>query len=174
MSEALGLGLVLGMLGMMAMRTVGPVKALPNGKQLMVVQSRFIDRLLLHRFQLISLMAILALGSGTAGPRWISHSTFLVAVGGAVVLLLVPFRYLLTTDGVNVHTSLVKSWKDFTSFQIEGRRVVLRGDGWTRRASLYLSDKNRKELERVLRSRGLRPTGEVAEISTRKKASARR
>src|SRR5258708_11748450 len=123
MSEALGLGLVLGMLGMMAMRTVGPVKALPNGKQLMVVQSRFIDRLLLHRFQLISLMAILALGSGTAGPRWISYSTFLVAVGGAVGLLLVALKDLVTTDGVKLLTSFVQSWEGFTSLQIERQRV---------------------------------------------------
>jgi hypothetical protein len=173
MSEALGLGLVLGMLGMIAMRTIGPIKAIPKGKQLLVVQARFIDRLLLHRFQLISLMAILALGSGSVGPRWIAHPTFLVAVGACITLLLVPFRYLLTTEGVNTHTSLVKEWKEFTSFQIEGRRVVLRGDGWSHRASLYMSDKNRKELERVLRGRGLRPNGETAEISTRKKASAR-
>jgi hypothetical protein len=118
-------------------------------------------------------MAILALGSGSVGPRWISHPTFLVAVGACITLLLVPFRYLLTTEGVNTHTSLVKDWKEFRSFQIEGRRVVLRGDGWSHRASLYMSDKNRKELERVLRGRGLRPNGETAEISTRKKASAR-
>jgi hypothetical protein len=174
MSEALGLGLVLGMLGIIAMRTVGPIKAVPKGKHLMVVQSRFIDRLLLHRFQLISLMAILALGSGSVGTRWIAHPTFLVAVGACVVLLLVPFRYILTTEGVNTHTSLVKGWSDFSSFQIEGRRVVLRGDGWMHRASLYMSDKHRKELERLLRGRGLRPTAETVDISTRKKASARR
>ena len=30
MSEALGLGLVLGMLGMIAMRTIGPIKAVPK------------------------------------------------------------------------------------------------------------------------------------------------
>jgi hypothetical protein len=172
MSEALGLGLVLGMLGMIAMRTVGPIKAVPKGKQLLVVQSRFIDRLLLHRFQLISLMAILALGSGSVGARWISHPTFWVAIGACITLLLVPFRYLLTTQGVNTHTSLVKDWKEFTTFQIEGRRVVLRGDGWSHRASLYVSERNRKELERVLRGRGLRPTGETAEISARTKASA--
>ncbi|HXA43234.1 MAG TPA: hypothetical protein VNV65_10045 [Candidatus Solibacter sp.] len=174
MSEALGLGLVLGMLGIIAMRTIGPVKAVPKGKELMVVQARFIDRLLLHRFQLISLLAILALGSGGVGTRWIAHPTFLVAVGATVVLLLVPFRYLITTEGVNTHTSLVKDWSEFRTYQVEGRRVVLRGDGWTRRASLYMSDNNRKDLERVLRSRGLRPAGDGAEISTRKKASARR
>ena len=75
MSEALGLGLVLGMLGMIAVRTVGPIKAVPKGKPLLVVEARFIDRLLLHRFQLIGLMAILALGSGGLGARWISHPT---------------------------------------------------------------------------------------------------
>jgi hypothetical protein len=91
-----------------------------------------------------------------------------------MTLLLVPFRYLLTTEGVNTHTSLVKDWKEFTSFQIEGRRVVLRGDGWSHRASLYMSDKNRKELERVLRGRGLRPAGEAVEISTRKKSVGER
>jgi hypothetical protein len=174
MTEALGQGLVLGMVVMLAMRTIGPVKAVPKGKQLMVVQSRFIDRLLLHRFQLIGVLAILALGSGTFGTRWISHPTFLVAIGACMVLLLVPFRYMFTTEGVNTHTSLVKDWKEFTSFQVEGRRVVLKGDGWSRRASLYMSEKNRKELERVLRSRGLRPTGEAADVSTHKRASARR
>lgn len=174
MSEAIGLGLVMGMLGIMAVRTIGPIKAVPKGKQLLVVQARFIDRLLLHRVQLMGLIAILALGSGGLGARWISHPTFLLAVGGCLVLLCVPFRYVLTTEGVNTHASLVKSWKDFATFRVEGRRVVLRGDGWSRRATLYMSDKTRKELERVLRGRGLRPSGESVANPTRKKATARR
>ena len=174
MSEALGLGLVLGMLGIIAVRTIGPLKAVPKGKPLLVVETRFIDRLLLHRFQLIGLMAILALGSGGLGARWISHPTFLVAVGACLTLLCVPFRYVLTTEGVNTHASLVKSWKDFATFRIEGRRLVLSGDGWVGRASLYMSDKTRKEMERVLRGRGLRPHGEGVGTPTPKKASARR
>jgi hypothetical protein len=159
---------------MIAIRTIGPIKARPKGKQLLVIEARFIDRLLLHRFQLMGLIAILALGSGGLGARWISHPTFLVAVGACVVLLLVPFRYVLTTEGVNVHASLVKVWADFTSYRVEGRRVVLLGDGWSKRASLYMSEKTRKELERVLRGRGLRPAGEGSANPTRRKASARR
>lgn len=174
MSEAIGLGLVLGMLAIIAMRTIGPVRARPKGKQLLVIEARFIDRLLLHRFQLMGFIAILALGSGGVGARWISHPTFLVAVGGCLVLLLVPFRYVLTAEGVNTHASLVKVWEDFTNYRVEGRRVVLLGDGWSKRTSLYMSEKTRKELERVLRGRGLRPTDEGAANPTRKKASARR
>src|SRR6202035_4054346 len=146
----------------------------PKGKELMVVEARFIDRLLLHRFQLIGLIAILALGSGGIGTRWISHPTFLVAVGVCLVLLCLPFRYVLTSEGVNTHASLVKSWKDFGNYQVEGRRLVLKGDGWSHRATLYMTDKRRKELERVLRGRGLRPAGEGAGKPTQKKAAARR
>jgi hypothetical protein len=174
MVEGMGVGLVLGMLAILAVRTIGPIKAMPKGKQLMVVEARFIDRLLLHRFQLIGLIAILALGSGGIGTRWISHPTFLVAVGVCLVLLCLPFRYVLTAEGVNTHASLVKSWKDFGSFRVEGRRVVLSGDGWSHRATLYMSDKRRKELEKVLRGRGLRLAGEEASNPAPKKASARR
>ena len=90
-----------------------------------------------------------------------------------MVLLCHPLPIRADDRGVNTHASLVKSWKTFATFRIEGRRLVLRGDGWVGRVSLYMSDKSCKEVERVLRDEGSGRT-EKAQTLTPKKASARR
>ena len=159
---------------MIAVRTVGPIGACPG--QAAAGRGGEVHRPPpTHRFQLIGLMAILALGSGASGHAGSRIPTFLVAVGACMVLLCILSRYVLTTEGVNTHASLVKSWKTFR--HLPNRRSPprpQRATGWSRAGVAHMSDKSRKEVERVLRGRGLRPDGESAQTLTPKKALARR
>jgi hypothetical protein len=156
MSDALGFVLVIGMLVLLAMRTVGPVKATPTGKALLEVRTSFIDRVLMNRMQVMGLLVVLVLGTGAANPRWISQPVFVLAVGGALVLLTVRFKYTFSSDGFTTHASGLRAWADCDTYRFEGRRVVLTGSSWTRRVTLYVPHSAHKELERVFRQRGLK------------------
>jgi hypothetical protein len=169
----LGLIVVMGMLGILATRTVGPIKAVPAGKELLTVETKFVDRLLLHRFQLMSMLVVLILGSGSFGPRWISQPVFLLGIAGALLLVTVPARHIFTVDGFNLHTSTTRTWKECTRFSLEGRRVVILGDRWHQRATLYMPESARPELERLLKNRGLRPERRDGQASTAKAAPRR-
>lgn len=172
MSSGPGTLLVVVMLVILAVRTIGPVKARAAGTEKLVVRTRFIDRVLMNRVQLLGLVVILILGSGTFGPRWISHSLFLVAVGAALVLLSVPLNLVFTTEGFNPHTGSTRAWSDFSSYRMEGRRVVLTGaSAWRQRVTLYMAAATAADLERVMRNRGLRPLNRA---TVAKPARARR
>ena len=156
MSAAPGALLVVVMLVILAMRTIGPIKARAGGKQQLVVRTRFIDRVLMNRVQLLGLVAILILGSGTFGPRWISHSLFLLAIGAAFILLAVPINLVFTQEGFNPHTGTTRDWSDFSGYRLEGRRVVMTGAAWRQRVTLYMATASSTDLERVMRNHGLR------------------
>lgn len=150
--------MVVVMLVILAMRTIGPIKARAAGKEQLVVRTRFIDRVLMNRVQLLGLVVILIVGSGTFGPRWISHSLFLLAIGAACVLLAVPMNLVFTKEGFNPHTGTTRAWGDFSGYRLEGRRVVLTGaSAWRHRVTLYMATASAADLERVMRNHGLRP-----------------
>ena len=158
MSAGPGTLVVVVMLVILATRTIGPIKARAAGKEQLVVRTRFIDRVLMNRVQLLGLVVILILGSGTFGPRWISHSLFLLAIGAAGVLLTVPMNLVFTKEGFNPHTGSTRAWRDFTGYRLEGRRVVLTGSPvWRQRVTLYMATSSAADLERVMRNHGLRP-----------------
>src|SRR5260370_8610962 len=104
--DVLGTILVLSMLVFMAARTV-PVTAAPiTGKVELELPVPLVFRLLDQRVNIIAILAVLILGSGLGGERWIPHELFLFPLVATVGILLFPKRFPFTTDGVSPHRAL--------------------------------------------------------------------
>ncbi len=124
------------MLVFMAARTV-PVTAAPiTGKVELELPVPLVFRLLDQRVNIIAILAVLILGSGLVGERWISHELFLFALVATVGILLFPKRYRFTTDGVSPNRALFRTWSEFRGWQHSGN--VIRLEGVERFSSLRL------------------------------------
>src|SRR5207253_10460744 len=92
--------------------------------------------------------AVLILGSGLVGERWISHELFLFALIATTGILLIPRRYRLTSAGVSPNRATFRAWNEFKAWHTRGN--VVRLDGAERFSSLklYIAQADR---ERVLK-----------------------
>jgi hypothetical protein len=138
-TDLLGTILVLSMLILMAARAV-PVMAAPlSGKIELEVPVPLVFRLLDQRVNVIAILAVLILGSGLIGERWISHELFLFALVASVGILLFPKRYRFTTDGVSPNRATFRTWGEFHAWQHSGNVIRLEGNERFSSLSLYVA-----------------------------------
>src|SRR5712691_9171897 len=124
-ADLLGPILVLFMLAIMAARAV-PVMAAPlNVKIELEVPVPLVFRLLDQRVNIIAILAVLILGSGLIGERWISHELFLFALVATIGILLFPKRYRFTSDGVSTSRAAFRTWSEFHGWQHSGNVIRL-------------------------------------------------
>jgi hypothetical protein len=135
-TDLLGTLLVLSMLALMAARAVPPLAAQPRGKLELEVTLPLVLRLLDQRVNILAMLAVLILGSGLVGERWISHELFLFALIATAGVVLFPKRYRFTTEGVSPNRAAFRPWSEFTGWRHSGN--VIRLEGVERFGSLSL------------------------------------
>src|SRR5712691_10962052 len=113
MTDILAFLLVLAMLAVMAAKTASPVAAKIDGDPVLEVPLPLFFRLLNQRANVIAILAVLTLGSGFIGERWIPHWLFLFAVIAMLGMLCLPSRYLLTSQGLSPNRATFRPWGDF-------------------------------------------------------------
>jgi hypothetical protein len=138
-SDLLGTILVLSMLALMAARAVPPIAAPLSGKIQLEVPLPLVLRLLDQRINVMAVLAVLVLGSGLLGERWISHELFLFALVAATGILLFPRRYRFTTDGVSANRAAFRTWSEFRGWRHSGNVIRLEGTERLSSLSLYVS-----------------------------------
>jgi hypothetical protein len=158
MTNLLGSVLLLSMLAMMAARTAPPLAAKIQGTPTLEVPLRPIFKLLSQRMNIIAVLAVLVLGSGFVGDRWIPHGVFLFAVVGMLGLLCLPARYRFTNEGVSPNRATFRPWADFVGWAASGNVVYLKGPSRPSSLKLYVAGKDRDEVLRVVK-RHLKPVG---------------
>lgn len=137
-ADLLGTILVLSMVVFMAARAV-PLMAAPlTGKVELEVPVPLVFRLLDQRVNVIAILAVLILGSGMMGERWISHELFLFVAVATVGILLFPKRYRFTTDGVSPNRAAFRTWSEFRGWQHSGNVIRLEGTERFSSLSLYV------------------------------------
>ena len=89
-------------------------KALLPGKPLQTVPLGFLPRLLAYRSSLLALLTgcVLAVLTG-----WLPLNMAAIVAAFALVILLMPMRYTLTTKGVAVGDAIFRPWSDFSGFK---------------------------------------------------------
>jgi len=145
--------LVLAMLAVMAAKTAGPFGVQPDGKILLEVPVRLMFRLLNHRVNLIAILAVLILGSGLIGDRWISHGLFVFTLVAVTAMVVIPQRYLLTSDGILLNRSTFRTWSEFTGWNTRGNVIYLKTARRFGLVRLYLAGAERDRVIGVLRKR---------------------
>jgi hypothetical protein len=136
------------MLMVMLMRVYVPIGQRRSGKQVNAVRLRLIERFLLQRVNLYSIGVVLLLIALTDG----------MALGGQILVLLsaqlilfIPVRCVLTSDGVGLNNVVFRPWSDFAGFSVGPRRIVLAGREGTQPLNLPLLADNQKEVIRTVR-----------------------
>jgi hypothetical protein len=125
MTSLAALGLVGGMLCIMAARVAGPFGQRAQGAVLLEQRLGFRDRLLLHRHSLYALGAVLLMGAVTGA---VSRTTELIGMLGAFAIVLgVPAVYRLTEKGVGLNNVVFRGWSEFAG--VEETRTGLRLTG---------------------------------------------
>jgi hypothetical protein len=143
--------LVFGMLAIMAAKAMPLIPAEVPGRPILIIPLSLPFRLLEQRANVIAILAVLTLGSGLLGERWVSHELFLLAIVVMAAILALPARYRLTTDGISPRRSSFRPWSDFQSWEARGNVVWL--GSTTRFASLrlHVAAKEKDPLLNVLR-----------------------
>jgi hypothetical protein len=149
-TDLLGTILVLFMLAIMAARAV-PVMAAPlTGKIELEVPVPLVFRLLDQRVNVIAILAVLILGSGLIGERWISHELFLFVLVATIGILLFPKRYRFTTDGVSTNRAAFRTWSEFRGWRHSGNVIRLEGTERFSSVSLYVAATNSDSVTQLL------------------------
>jgi hypothetical protein len=139
MTDVLGTVLVLSMLAFMAARAVPPMATLPRGKLQLQVTLPLVLRVLDQRVNILAMLAVLILGSGLVGERWISHELFLFALIATAGVVLFPKRYRFTTEGVSPNRATFRPWSEFTGWRHSGNVIRLESADRFGSLSLYVA-----------------------------------
>jgi hypothetical protein len=95
------------------------------------------------RSSIIATLAVLILGSGVVGERWISHELFLVALVLTIGIVSIPRRYRFTTSGVSPNRATFRAWSEFQAWRISGNVITLVGLGRLSSLKLYVAGTDR-------------------------------
>jgi hypothetical protein len=148
--DLLGTILVLSMLALMAARAVPVMSAPLTGKIELEVPVPLVFRVLDQRVNVIAILAVLILGSGLIGERWISHELFLVVLVATVGILLFPKRYRFTADGVSPNRAAFRTWSEFRGWQHSGNVIRLEGTERFSSLSLYVAATHSDAVKQLL------------------------
>ena len=138
-TDLLGTMLVLLMVVLMAARAVPVMAARLTGKIELELPVPLVFRLLDQRVNVIAILAVLILGSGLIGERWISHELFLFVLVATLGILLFPKRYRFTGDGVSTNRAVFRTWSEFRGWQHSGNVIRLEGIERSSSVSLYVA-----------------------------------
>jgi hypothetical protein len=150
MTDMLGTVLVLSILALMAARAVPPLATQPRGKLELEVTLPLTLRLLDQRVNVLAMLAVLILGSGIFGERWISHELFLFALIATIGVVLFPKRYRFTTEGVCPNRATFRSWSEFTGWRHSGNVIRLESADRFGSLSLYVTATDCDAVKQVL------------------------
>jgi hypothetical protein len=142
--------LLVAMLAITATRTAAPIGARVPGQTVLEIPVGFMFRALSQRTNVIAILAVLAIGSGAFGDRWISQGLFLFTIVALLALLLLPSRYRFTTDGVSPDRARFIAWSELAGWRTNGNVIELQGKGRPTRARLYVTGPNREAARKVL------------------------
>jgi hypothetical protein len=101
------------LMGMMATARPWTKSPLP-GKPLHTIPLGFLPKLLTHRSSLFALLTGCLL---TILAGWLPLNMAAIVAAVALVIVLMPMRYTLTTKGVAVGDAIFRPWSDFSGFK---------------------------------------------------------
>ncbi len=131
------------MLMFMFMRVYLPFGAHASGKVQKIVSLNFRERMLLQRFNVYALGAvlILCLSTGVLPAAW-----QLPIVVLAFAALAMRVRYFVTGAGIGMNNVFFRPWDEFEGYRVEKRRVVLVATKGLRDVAVPVIASHQKEL----------------------------
>ena len=133
--QMISLALIAVLLMNMAARARPRTKVPLQGKTLQTIPLGIIPRLVTHRSSLLALLSGCALGILTG---WLPLIIAVLVGFFAVLIVLVPMRYTLTTKGVAVGEMMFRPWSDFSGFKAKKASLELEHSSTFGRLTLFV------------------------------------
>jgi len=120
-------------------------KTPPPGKPLQSIPVGFLPRVLTYRSSLLALLTgcVFAILAG-----WLPLNMAAIVASFALVILLMPMRYTLTTKGVAVGDAMFRPWSDFSGFKAGKSKLELANPSKFGRLTLFVKP---AEMDNVLK-----------------------
>jgi hypothetical protein len=131
------------MLVFMLMRVYMPIGTKVKGKPVKTVSLSLQERFNLQRLNLYAIAVFLFVCVVTGELNTGGLIPMLIA---AQVVLLLPVRCVITSQGVGLNNVVFRTWQDFTGFTREARRLVLIGQDGTRPLNIPFLAAHQKEV----------------------------
>ncbi len=115
------------------------------GKTLQTIPLGFLPRMLTHRSSLMALLTgcVLSVAAG-----WLPLNIAGMVISFALVVLLMPMQYTLTTQGVAVGNGIFHPWSDFSGFKAGKSSLQLANPSISGRLTLFVKP---AEMDNVLK-----------------------
>lgn len=122
-------------------------KAFLPGKTLKVVPLSILSRIWIHRFGLSALITGLVL-SYLAG--WLPVNLIGMIAAFALVIVLLPMRLILTSQGLGIGDSMYMPWNRFSGLKINKLSVELENASFLQRIVLFLRSQEKQEVLKLI------------------------
>ena len=122
-------------------------KAVLPGKTLIVMPLSILSKLWLHRFGLSALITGLAF---TSLAGWLPINMVYLAAAFALVILLMPMKLTLTSQGLALGDGIYRPWKEFSGLKQNKSSLELQNHSVFNRVVLFLNPaKNQQTLKLI-------------------------
>lgn len=138
------------MLIVMLMRVVVPIGQRLEGRPLGEVRLGLLQRFQWQRTNMYATGLVLLLGTWGG---WLSGALEAMVLIAVFAILLMPVRYIFTTDGVAVNNVIFRHWDEFASFRVQGGRINLEDLAGRKAFTLFIAPRDQTEVIRLLQRR---------------------
>ncbi len=136
------------MLLVMLMRVFLPIGSRKAGKVITTVRLSLMERFIMQRVNLYAIGSVLLLMTVTDS---LSSAGLILVLLIAQLILAIPVRCVLTSEGVGLNNVVFRPWSDFVGFSVTARRITLLGCEGTRPLNIPLLADHQKEVIPILR-----------------------
>ncbi len=139
------------LLALMVAKVYSPWARPPPGSREQETRMRFRQRLLLYRFHVLGILAIVLLGRIVPGGPWVPEGADFLAVLLILGWLFVPVVYYFTDRGFAISAGRFYEWSEFGDYRRSLNIIQLRAAGGRGGVSLFLNDPQQQSVLPVLR-----------------------
>lgn len=164
--ELIGSSLISFMLSFMLMKAWLPFAPKRPGDIVLEVRLGLVQRLFVHRTQAILLLLYVIIGTISTDIHLFLPGTQVAALGGLLLVIMLPLRYVFTTQGVRLNSGVTSIYKDFRRLDAKDVRqrkgplqglteIILRGKrtakGSNPSTRLFIPTSDVQEVTRMLK-----------------------
>jgi hypothetical protein len=117
------------------------------GKTLVVMPMSLLSKLWLHRFGLSALITGLALTSLTG---WLPVNMLYMVAAFAGVILLMPMKLTLTSQGLALGDGIYRPWKEFSSLKLNKASLELQNKSIFSKVVLFVNTAKNQQILKLI------------------------
>lgn len=122
-------------------------KAQRPGKPLTIIRMNLLSRLWVYRSSLAALLTGLVFGNLSG---WLAPNIAAMIAAFALVIVLLPMKLTLTTQGLGIGEGMFRPWSDFSGFKAKGWSLQLEQPSVFGRLTLFIAPGEINEVTKLI------------------------